>query len=96
MNGKLLCLLVVSGSCFHHWRIVPKSEFSEAEAAHAFQTVYFLHKRKMTSGVEAHKCTSKKVELHCKLSRKVAVNAGKHLVRSEDVFGVVLEIKNGN
>ena len=46
--------------------------------------------------MQAHESTTKKIELDCELSGEITINIAKHLVSSENVLGVVLEIKDGN
>ena len=48
----------------------------------------------MTLGVQSHQRASEQVELHCEFSGNVSINISKHLVCSENILRVVLEIKN--
>ena len=44
--------------------------------------------------METNQCSAKQIELHGELGRETAINLTEHLVSSEDVLWVVLEVKD--
>ena len=96
VDCELLSFLVVSCCGFHLRCVVAKTQFSEAETPHVFKAVYILHYRQMSLRVQAHESTTKEIKLDCELSGEIAINIAKHLVSSENILGVVFEIKDGD
>jgi len=48
----------------------------------------------MTLGMQSHQGASEQVELHCEFGGNVSVYITKHLMGSEDILRIVLEVKN--
>ena len=48
----------------------------------------------MALRVQGHERSTKQIELHGELGRKVTINRAEHFVSGEDVFRIVLEVKD--
>lgn len=81
-------------SCLHLWRIISIAEFSETEAAHAFERVNSSHEWQVALSVQCHEGATEEVVLDCELGDEGGIGQTKHLVGSEKVLGIIIEIED--
>ena len=94
VDRESIIIFVVCGCSLHLGSIVSVAQLSETEASHVLQTVDCSHKRKVPISAECHQRTAKQVELYSEFCGKGSVDKAEHFVSCEDIFGVLIEVKN--
>lgn len=94
IDGELLLTDIIDSCGFHFWCIVSVAQLCKAEASHDLERINLLHDWQVSLCVESHQTSTKEIELHSELGRDRAVDLSQHLVASEQVHRVVLEIEN--
>ena len=94
IDGELFLAGIIDSCGLHLWCIVSVAQLCEAETSHDLKRINLLHKWQVSLGVQSHQTSTKQVELHSELGRDRAVDLSQHLVTSEQVHRIVLEIEN--
>jgi len=92
VNHEFLGLFIIGSCGFHLDRIVAIAQLCEAEAAHVREVIYLVHKGTVTISMQGNQSTSKQVELDRELGCQRSIHIGKHLMSSQEVLGIVLEV----
>ena len=96
INREFLSLGIIDGCSLHLGRVVTIAKLSKAEASHVLQRRDLTHEGQVAFRVQGHQRSTKQVELHRELCRKVTIDRAEHFVSGEDVFRIVLEVEDRN
>lgn len=96
VDGEGLVLNTVSRGSLHFRSVVAVSELSEAEATHDIQGVASFHEGQVSISTQGSERSTEEVELDGKFSGQGGVNKTQHFVSSENVFRVIIKVKDGD
>lgn len=92
-DHDFLCLVVVGRESLHFNGIVAEPELGQCEAPDHGEVLDSLGDRFVPFGPQGNDRASEEIILDCELGRKGTIDIGSHLVISENLQGLIEEIK---